>query len=233
MPRRHYYLLCALPALKDLGSPPPLKKSEFVTLVHECGGPESKVQALLLSDDLLQREAVFCNEIEVGEGDFACLTVSQALGDQPLPWFLISEGFDEEAVPADMPPVDMIWRRYFFHVDTVARRLGSPLLARWVGHEVGLRNALARARADALSLDPRPYLVAEELGDPASAFDRELDDWKRAPHPLAGLEVLEKHRWDWLTDQEPWYDFGDDEVVAYSAKLMVLVRRQRMFRDNV
>jgi len=74
--------------------------------------------------------------------------------------------------------------------------------------------------------------VAEKLGEPFSAFDRELDEWKRAPHPLAGAVAMERLRWNWLQEKEPWYDFGDDEVAAYSVKLMVLLRRQRMLQDG-
>jgi len=114
----------------------------------------------------------------------------------------------------------------------MAKALKSRFLAQWVGYEVGLRNAMARTRAEKLYLDAGPYLVAEELGDPSSVFDRELEKWKRAENPLEGIRSLEQSRWEWLTEQEPWYEFTDDEVIAYGARLLVLVRWDRITREN-
>jgi hypothetical protein len=199
-------------------------------MVQECGGPVPAVETLLLGDDLLEREATLCGEIDVRQADLSVLSASQATGADPLPDFLISNGPKVKKVSPETLPVDIIWRRYFFHAAGMAERLGSRFLADWAAYEVGLRNAMVRDRAETLGLDARSYLVAEELERPDEAFNRELDEWKRAPDPLAGLEALERIRWQWLTDHEPWYSFGDDEVVAYGAKLLVLLRPRRMFR---
>ena len=229
MARKHYHLLCALPGLRGFNSPPPLGKSEFLAVVRDCLGPEAAIQIILLGDDLLQREAVLSNEIDAKQADLAVLSASQAMDSQPLPEFLMPTGPEDEEMSRHPLAADVIWRRYFFYAAGMAQGLRSRFLACWVAYEVGLRNAMAKIRAQTLKLDVRPYLVAEELGRPASTFDRELEEWKRSPHPLAGLEALEKIRWQWLTEQEPWFDFCDDEVVAYGAKLMVLIRWHRMF----
>jgi len=200
-------------------------------MVRDCRGPESAIRVLLLGDDLLQREAVLSGEVDTKQTDLAVLSPAQAMGDQPLPEFLIPEGPANETGGQSVLAVDLIWRRFFFHAAAMAQSLRSRFLADWVTYEVGLRNAMVRARAETLGLDAQPYLVAEELGNADTAFGRELNEWKRAPHPLAGLEAVEKIRWQWLTQQEPWYDFGDDEVVAYGAKLMVLLRWHRMSQD--
>jgi len=231
MARKHYHLLCALPDLKGFGSAPPLGKSALLAMVRDCGGPEGSIRLLFLGDDLLQREAVLCGEMDPEQADLAVLSPSQATDSQPLPEFLMPPGTEDEEMTRNPLAVDVIWRRYFFHAAGMAQGLRSRFLASWVAYEVGLRNAMARMRAETLGLDARPYLVAEELGKPPLAFDRELEEWRRASHPLAGLETLEKIRWQWLTEQEPRYDFSDDEVVAYGAKLMVLLRWRRMFRE--
>ncbi|MCF8144976.1 MAG: DUF2764 domain-containing protein [Deltaproteobacteria bacterium] len=232
MGRKHYYLLTALPSLMQFGSAPPLGKSEFLTMVRDSGGPGSAVEVLLLGDDLLEREAVLSGEINLDEVDLSVLSAAQASGARPLPEFLIARGPQDEKVSREVLSVDILWGRYFHYAANMADRLGSRFLGDWVAYEVGLRNALARERAATLGLDARPYLVAEELGNPGAVFHRELEAWKRAPDPLAGLEALERVRWQWLEEQTPWYDFGDDEVLAYGAKLLSLLRWRRILRDE-
>jgi hypothetical protein len=101
-------------------------------------------------------------------------------------------------------------------------------LAAWVGFEVGLRNATAKARAEALELDPGNYMVTPELVDPEIRFDNILGDWIAASNPLDGFRVMDRARWNWLTENERWYSFSDDEVAAYTAKLMLLHRWHRI-----
>ena len=101
-------------------------------------------------------------------------------------------------------------------------------MASWVGYEVGLRNALVAARAEALDLDPASYRVAPELADPDMSLDETLKAWSAASNPLEALEVLDRARWSWLDEQGPWYSFGDDEVAVYTAKLMLLHRWRRI-----
>ena len=228
MARRNYYLLCALADLKAFGSSPPVSKQELLGLVVETGGPSDLVEVLLLSDDLLQREAVLAGEIEPDQADVVALSLPQAKDEQPLPYFLLPEE-GEEAEDAGGPIVgDVIWQRYFRYTARIARRARSRFLSAWVGYEVGLRNAMVVARAETLSLDPKPYLVAPELGNPDLPFDDAVTEWSAASNPLAALEVLDKVRWHWLIRQEPWYRFNDDEVAAYTAKLMILDRWHRI-----
>ena len=125
MSRRHYHLLCALPSLRDLQSTPPFKKQGFLAMVRECRGPEAAVCVLLLEDDLIQREAVLCNEMDMKETDMAVLSPSQVTGDQPLPAFLLPTGPEDQEMSPHTLEVDLIWRRYFFHAAERAQRLGS------------------------------------------------------------------------------------------------------------
>ncbi|MDZ7697058.1 MAG: hypothetical protein U5R49_09110 [Deltaproteobacteria bacterium] len=185
-----------------------------------------------MADDLLEREAVLSGEIEVEEADLAVLSVSQATDAEPLPSFLISDDSAGREASRHGPAVDVIWGAYFSHAAGVAERLASRFLGQWVAYEVGLRNTMVRIRAETLGLDPGPYLIVEELGKSHASFSRELDEWKRAPNPLEGLESLERSRWKWVTEHEPWYEFTDDEVVAYGAKLLVLIRWHRITREK-
>lgn len=225
--KRHFYLLCVLPNLKPLGSVPPISKQELLAVVTESGGPTDVVRILLLSDDLLQREAVLSGEVEPEHADLVVLSLQEAKNEQSLSLFLEPEHEDEPEASGILMAADRIWRCYFQHAAKIARMTHTHFLATWVGFEVGLRNAMAKARAEALELDPGHYMVAPELADPEIPFDHIVAEWTAASNPLKGLEVLDKARWDWLTEHERWYSFSDDEVAAYTAKLMLLHRWHR------
>jgi hypothetical protein len=224
----HFYLLCVLPDLNGLGSKPPVDRKELSSLVFESGGPTDIVQTLLLSDDLHQREAVLAGETDPGDADMSVLSLEQAKAEAPLPDFLIPEREEESDSAIRAIAVDPIWQNYFQYASGVARIASSQFLQAWVGFEVGIRNALAKARARALELDPGPYVVAEALGDPESSFENVLGDWMAASNPLEALEILDRARWDWVAEHERWYSFSDDEVAAYAVKLMLLHRWQRI-----
>ena len=223
---RPFYLLCALPALGSFGTAPPLSKQGFWALVTESEGPADIVRALLLGDDLLQRETVLAGEIEPDQAEVAILSLHRQ--EEPLPDFLLTEHEDQGEESRYRIPADLLWERYFRYTLKIARSAHSRFLGHWAGYEVGLRNAMAFKRAEALGLDPGPYLVAQELADPGADFGIVLTQWSGASNPLAALEALDRARWDWLTENEPWYCFSDDEVAAYTAKLMLLQRWHRI-----
>ena len=100
--------------------------------------------------------------------------------------------------------------------------------SQWCRHEVGLRNALAAARAKALQLEPGDYLVAAEMGQAERDFDAVISEWSGASNPLDGLKVLDNERWDWISYNDTWFSFSQDEVAAYAAKLMLQNRWQRL-----
>ena len=225
---RRFFLLCVLPDFKSFGSVPPINKQELLAIVTESGGPADIVRALLLSDDLLQREAVLAGEVELDHAELAVLSLQEANDEHFLPVFLTPAQKDEPEDSRILIAGDRIWRRYFHHAARIARRTQTPFLTAWIGFEVGLRNATAKVRAEALELDPEHYTVAPELADPQIRFDNILADWIAASNTLNGLKVLDRARWDWLTEHERWYSFSDDEVSAYTAKLMLLHRWHRI-----
>jgi hypothetical protein len=224
--RRNFYLMCVLPALTSFGSAPPVNKQELLALVTESEGPVGIVRSLLLSDDLLQREAILAGEIEPDHADLAVLSYAQAEDEQPLPYFLAPE--QENNVTGSQIAVDLIWQRYFRYMAKIACHTRSHFLSAWIEYEVGLRNAIAAARAIKLQLDPEPYLVTPDLANPDVSFGAALAEWSAEPNPLAALQALDNVRWRWLIEQEQWYSFSDDEVAAFTAKLMLLHRWYRI-----
>jgi len=218
----NYYLVTALPALGDLGSAPPMAPADLRDHVREAGRARTLVEAILLGDDLLQRDAVLAGEVEKVVP--AVLTPAQVRDEAPLPPYLAVE----EEPPSPRIPSDAMWAAYFRHAAAVAARGASPFLAAWVAHEVALRNALATARAKALGLDPADYVVAPDLGRSDEDFAPLVSEWAAAGTPLEGLKVLDRARWNWLVEHDGWFTFGDAELAAYAAKLMLLVRWHRL-----
>jgi hypothetical protein len=220
MSGQHYYLLSVLPALGDMGSSPPIARAGLLVRVAEADGPVDLVEVLLLADDLRQREGALAGELQDDQIDPAVLTEDQIRDRQPLPAHLVPE--EPEHPPA--VAADLTWAAYYRWAARVAREAGSELLAEWVGYEVALRNALAAARAKALGLDAEAYAVATELageGDEAAAA---VSEWSAAGDSFSALRALDTSRWSWLTAREAWFTFGDDELVAYTAKLGLLHR---------
>jgi hypothetical protein len=222
MAQRNYYLVSALPSLGDLGSAPPMSLAALREHLREHRRPLAVIDALLLGDDLLQREAVLAGETDSAAP--SVLTAAQVRDEEPLPAVLAAE----EDAPAPRIASDAVWGAYFRHAAAVAAREASGLLAKWVGHEVALRNALAAARAKTLGLDAADYVVAADLGSSGDDFGPVLNEWAAAANPLEGLRILDRARWHWLDEHEAWFTFGDDELAAYAARLMLVVRWHRL-----
>lgn len=219
---RNACLLASLPALDEPGTRPPLSPASFLARL-EGEGEREPVRALLLSDDLTERQAYLAGEL--AEPQPVVLTPAQARGESPLPQELTPAGAEHEPGPASRPAEDATWEAYFRWAAAVARRRSSPLLAAWVASEVAVRNVLADARARALGLDPEQALVAPELGrDEAAEAQVALAAWTEAQDPLRGLRALLRWRWDWIGSREPWFSFHDDEVLAYAMRLALLRR---------
>jgi len=218
---REYYLITSLPSLGPLGSRPPLELRELLAHVETSAAGRALVEVLLVGDDLLQRQALLSGEIQ--QAGPAVLTPAQVRDQEPLPPYLSSV----QEAPRRIA-TDAVWAAYYRHAAEVARQRGSVFLASWVGHEVALRNALAAARAEALGLEAKEYLVEPRLGSTDADFSDALSDWAAAPNPLAGLRVLDAARWDWLSENDEWFTFDLDELGVYAARLMLLHRWHRL-----
>jgi hypothetical protein len=180
-------------------------------------------RAVVLSDDLHQREAALAGELEAPTP--AVLTSSQARGQAPLPKELETPSGRPEASTI---PADVIWRGYYVHAMAVATRLRSRFLQDWVGYQVAVRNALAVQRARALGLDRGRYRVARRFDRPGAEVDMAVDLWSAAEDPLQGTRALIGAHWRWIEHAEPRYTFHDDEFAAYAAKLVLLHRWHRI-----
>ncbi len=218
----NYYLITALEDLSGIDADATMTGVELLESLRDNTAAWEQVRAILLSDDILQREAVLAGEIEKVSGNV--LSESQIRNEEPLPEYLLEEAIKDTGRAG----TDLLWQEYYGYVRSVASATGSNFLERWVGFEVSLRNALVEARAKALKLSAEGYRVAEALGECDVDFNSVLGEWSAAADPLAGMQVLDKARWNWLIDNDAWFSFDNDELAAYAAKLMLVQRRQRM-----
>ena len=228
---RYDYLLSVLPALEAMGSIPPLSKQGFLEQVIDSNGPVSTVEMLLLSDDLMQYQALLAEEIEQDRADLAVLFLDKGENESILPDFLLPEETVEKQESTRLS-VDGIWTRYFHHAMSVAKRTGSSFLKAWIGFEVGLRNALATARAQMLDLDSEAYLVAPELSDKDTDFSHIVSEWSGASDPLTAQKVLDEARWDWFEEHGGWYSSSACEIEVYAARLVLLHRWRRILSEK-
>jgi hypothetical protein len=228
---RYEYLLSTLPTLEPIGSIPSLSKHSFLEQVIDSKGPVSTVEVLLLSDDLMQYQALLVEEIDKDKVDLTILSLDKGEDENVLPDFLLppetAEDMEEKKENERLN-IDRIWARYFQHAASVAKRTHSSFLKAWIGFEVGLRNALAEARAQTLDLDPAGYLVAPELADRKTDYSQTISEWSGASNPQTALKALDEARWDWCEQHGGWYSFHVCEIEVYAAKLMLLHRWRRI-----
>jgi hypothetical protein len=231
---RYEYLLSVLPTLEPIGGIPPLSKQSFLEQVNESNGPVNTVKALLLSDDLMQYQSLLTEEIEKDQIDLAILSLDVAEDESVLPDYLLPKEKTEEQQEEQTVrmSVDGIWERYFHYAASVAKRAQSNFLKAWIGFEVGLRNALATARAQTLELEPEAYLVAPELADKKTDYSNIVSDWSGAPNPQNAFRVLDEARWNWCEEHGGWYSFHACEIEVYAAKLILLHRWRRILTEK-
>jgi len=218
-----YYMLSFLKTPDDLGSPPPITIPDFLDRVREVDGNTALIEAIFLSDDLLQWQAHLSGELD--DFDPVVLSEAQIKDEEPLPDFLTTLAAEDDTQNF----IDSLWANYYQHALDIANdQGGSDFLNNWIAFEVGLRNALVIARAKSLGLDPHSYVVADNIGITKDEFDMVVTEWSSASNPLEGLRVLDRARWRWITENDDWFSFSDDELAAYAAKLILLKRWKRL-----
>lgn len=220
-----YYYITSLPALGELGTPPPMGFAEFWESLADHRRWSDLVGSLFLLDDLRQREAYLSGEVQTM--DPTVLSVSQMLDRTPLPDYLTPQPGAREGRPRRVA-ADSLWETYFRYVAELAETCHSRFLAAWVAREVAVRNALAAARAERLGLEKAEYLVATELAFEDEDLAGLVGEWAAAPTPLAGQQRLLRAQWDWIAAHDAHFTFDEDELLVYAARLMLLTQWRRI-----
>lgn len=218
------YHITALPTLGMPGSAPPLELSDLRERLLDSPWARQPIDVVLLQDDLTQRDSFLSGESS--EVQPTVLTEAQTRNEAPLPEFLLADA----ASQVGTLETDRVWESYFRHASTIGREQGVRFLVEWVAFEVGLRNALAVARAQRLGLEHSDYRVAADLGESSQDYARAVEEWGAAGNPLAGQRALIMARWTWVNQHDAWFTFRGDELAAYAAKLLLLHQWHRLAR---
>jgi hypothetical protein len=222
---KDYYILSMLPTIESLGAPAPMTPREFLALFEHEDPVRELIAAIFLSDDLLQRQAALAGG-ELNGFTPSVLSRSQLSGETDLPETLLPVSGDDAM--RFVAPEDALWETYYQWLHTLATGSRSAFLREWIGFEVGLRNALAVRRAAELDLDTGGYTLAEDLGRDEDEFTAILNDLQSADGPLDQKETLDLARWAWLDENDAWFSFGDDEILAYAVRLLLTTRWERI-----
>ena len=223
MAEQYYFILTALPSLPELSESAPMGLREFRQLACEEASAATMVDAVLLEQDILSREAVGAGEIEQADG--IVLTNDQIAGDEPLPEFLTSTVNRQYRITGDS-----VWEALYRYVHRIGTERKNLFLREWADFEVSLRNALARERAEKLGLDAHAYLVTADVDDAESMADT-VSAWAKADDPLSAMRVLDERRREWLEEHSRYFSFAADELLAY-ARGLVLVNRWQMLEQK-
>lgn len=225
MTGENYYLLAGLPALGDFATSPPISFYDFRKFVAANQRVAACVRILALEDDLMQRATHLA-------GEEAALDLL-VLKEEELEGVAFFDKFfgtgSAEAAVKFVHDAERLLEFYFRSAAKRALQLHSRFLLNWVYFELDLRRELMGVRAARLG---RSDLMREIAPDLKNELDFDFStitaEWSAAVTPLIGIGQIEMARWAWLTENENWFNFSDDELVAYGAKLLVLHRWQRL-----
>lgn len=160
---------------------------------------------------------------EIEDAEPIILTKEQLTDHAPLPEYLVPEATPDQP---NRSVTDGVWDAYFHHLDRISAK--TPFARKWVGYEVSLRNALVHRRAKTLEISADPYLVAVDLQESEYNFDALLSEWASVDNLLEATKLLDQARWRWIEKNDAWFTFTDDELVAYTARLILLHRWHRI-----
>jgi hypothetical protein len=106
---------------------------------------------------------------------------------------------------------------------------GQPFLAEWYGWEQALRNELVKLRAGRLGLEVGEYLREGEYH--TGVFDIAREAFNQES-PLDAETVLNRARWRKIEEMEVGRFFELANLIAFSLKLQLLLRKDHFTREQ-
>ncbi len=116
----------------------------------------------------------------------------------------------EQLSPNDLNQLDAL-------LDGAPVSVPHPFVLEWGERERALRNAVARARAARLGLDPQPHLRETRRYDLAA--ERAVAEAFGKPHPAERELELDRFRWRTLDELAGFNPFSTRAVLAYALRL--------------
>ena len=109
----------------------------------------------------------------------------------------------------------------------------DPLLKSFWRWEIGLRNELARLRAQVLNREATVYL--DDTGSDCTAIAGLSDALKiimQSTSPLETDKGIDRLRWQYLDELESGQIFNLQQMIVYYLRLQILLRRRTLVADE-
>jgi len=217
---KYYRLMTALPTIPEEVTPLAVPVAEIVAqILEEVGGTHRElIDALLWQIDAANAESIL-----LGKDIFdprGTLTREDFDTRLNLPPFIDEVFRSTETSGQPQVAVQLIWESYYNALIALAEKHSSRFLRGFVQFETGLRNAIARKRAEALSLDAD---AAQVLGGADALFYGQLVlRAQEAEDPEAREMILDRERLALYQELEGIDPFTIDALLAFVASALVL-----------
>jgi len=221
---KYYRLLSMVPPLPEVPGPPPVPLGELIELYQqELDEKDQRLALALLAflDCRNLESALLGREMF----DTRAPLPREAFEDRlQLPEYMARflEAHDNDAL-GHTYPFDALWWGYFVHLVELADSSGSVFLKEWVRFDVGLRDALARQRAEALGAKGDERATGAVDGE-AESFAELLSALPEASDPMERERVLDRARLERIDACQGISTFSTDAALAYLAASMILDR---------
>lgn len=220
---KYYRLLTALPALPDAPGRSQISLEEVIPMFQQdlTEGDWVLAEAVLRWLDCENYEAKIAGRQVFDE---RARLKRESLDDRrELPDFMVdfAEALESGSLGGSYPP-DELWRAYHRHLTEISKIHHCSMLGEWAAWDGGLRNALARMRAQALGadLEGRLFEDAEE-----ESLYSELVSWAgEAGDPLERERILDQARLNKLIELAGASPFSREAALCYLLSVLVLDR---------
>ncbi len=216
---KYYRLVTALPPLPDGFSPLPVPLQEIVQLIlDEVDGIDAElIHAVLWFIDTHNAEMILLKRSHFDPR--GTCSQEQMETRQMLPAFLDEILRSEESLqPAQQ--VARLWNAYYLALAEIAERTRNRFLSEFVEMEIGLRNAIARQRAERMNVDPDLAMV--QGGEGAGLYHGLVLRAAEAPDPESRERILDRERVNLIQELEGIDPFSIDAILAYLSVALVV-----------
>lgn len=131
--------------------------------------------------------------------------------------------------------LSLIEKTTLIPTEATPNKLGNGLLRAWYNFEYGLRNEMARQRAQKLKKDATPYLRSNLHGHEYQVdqhIAESVHTALQASNPATAEQLIDTLRWRFLEDLTFGHHFDIEAVQLYYLKLQVL-QRAALFNRKV
>lgn len=225
-----YYLLNSLPGLEaNFQSPLPLSLGNFWRRVQEEDNQIQKIiQAIFLQKDINNLEQIVLQQKPFSTASLSLDTLTKIWTEKGMAELFLPAPIAEWIEPEKWH--EEIWDAYFSYCFGIAHSY-SNALQEWLSWNLGLKNAFyekrnveeLKKREFSLPLQ-KSFQKSFEKDETQREYQNLIQLYYKASHPLEAEMILDKARWEKISNLATPYSFSQDEVVVYALHLLLLER---------